>query len=713
MPLNQKDRLISVRTALEEDVLVLQSLEGVEGISQLFRFSLDLVSEEPSIDAKKIVGQEAAVRIALSDFKSYRYIHGLVSRFSQGNKEHELYRYRAEVVPQFWILTRRAQSRIFQDMTVLDIIKKIFGELGLKNFRTDIQGDFEQLEYCVQYRETDFNFVSRLMEQYGIYYFFEHSEDKHTLVLANSKNGNPECPVESTFPVHEQSSTISDKDYISRFEVHHELRSGKYTLSDYSFKTPTTPLEVGVATKVTLPNLGGLEIYDYPGEYLTKGEGDKLVRIRMEEEEAPHNVVHGSGVCRVFTAGHKFTLKGHYRRDLNKSYVLTEVAHSATVGSHTYLGEGQGNDESYANSFMCIPQDVPFRPPRITPKPVIQGTQTAFVTGKKGEEIWPDEFGRIKVQFHWDREGQQDEKSSCWIRVATPWAGKQWGAIHIPRVGQEVIVAFEEGDPDRPIVVGSVYNSASMPAYKLADEKTKSGIKSLSSKGGGGFNEIRFEDKKGSEQIFIHAEKNQELRTKSDRLEFVGNENHAIVKKDDLEKIEGEKHYDVAKDQFEKYGIDLHRSVTGDLNEKVGMTASLKVGMDLQEKVGMNYALDSGMEIHLKAGMNVVIESGLQLTLKAGASFINIGPAGIALSGAPLVLINSGGAAGSGSGASPQSPKSPKAPKEAGTAQAGQVDASPPAPRPPKPEAYSPKAVSLKNAAASATAFCEICPACA
>src|SRR4030095_3121839 len=310
MPLNQKDRLITVRTALEEDVLVLQSLEGVEGISQLFRFNLDLVSEESSLDAKKIVGQEAAVRIALSDFKSYRYIHGIVSRFSQGTREHELYRYRAELVPQFWILTRRAQSRIFQNMTVLDIIQKIFCELGRKNFRINVQGDFEPLVYCVQYRETDFNFVSRLMEQYGIYYFFEHSEDKHTLVLANSKNGHPECPVESTFPVHEQSSTISDKDYISRFDVHHELRSGKYTLSDYSFETPTTPLEVGVATKVTLPNLGGLEIYDYPGEYLTKGAGDKLVRIRMEEEEAPHNVVHGLGACRVFTAGHKCPLNG-------------------------------------------------------------------------------------------------------------------------------------------------------------------------------------------------------------------------------------------------------------------------------------------------------------------------------------------------------------------------------------------------------------------
>jgi len=709
--LKQENRLISIHTNLGEDALLLQSFSGVEGISRLFNFNLDLISEQASIKMDQVVGQRAAIRVALGDHKSYRYIHGFISRFSQGNKEHELYRYRAQLVPWLWFLTRRAGSRIFQNLSVLDIIQKIFSELGFSDFRLAVQGSFEPLEYCVQYRETDFNFVSRLMEQYGIFYFFEHDKTKHMLVLANSPGGHTQCPVESKFPVHRQSSTIPDSDYVSAFEVQYEVRSGKYTMSDYFFETPTTSLEVNLPSTVKLPNIGGFEIYDYPGEYEKKAQGEKLVKVRMEEEEALHQVVSGAGVCRVFTAGHKFALKDHYRSDLNTNYVLTEVHHTATVG-HTYLGEDEEGSESYSNFFSCIPLAVPYRPPRVTPKPVIQGTQTAVVVGKKGEEIWVDKYSRIKVQFHWDREGKFDEKSSCWIRVASPWAGKQWGAIHIPRIGQEVIVEFEEGDPDHPIVVGSVYNAANMPGYALPGEQTKSGIKSMSTKGGGGFNEFRFEDKKGSEQLFISAERNQDVRTKNDKLEFVGNENHLIVKKDDFEKIEGEKHFEVVKDQFEKFGKDLHSHVTGDQNEKVDKTASLKVGMDLQQKVGKNYAVDSGMEIHLKAGMNVMIESGMQLTLKAGGSFINIGPAGIAISGAPMVLVNSGGAAGSGSGSSPQPPKDPKAAKEADKAKAGQVETTPPPPRPPQPQKYSAKALMIKDAAKSGTPFCHVCEFC-
>jgi type VI secretion system secreted protein VgrG len=706
MALTQDKRLISFHSNLGDNALLLQSFNGVEGLSRLFSFNLELLSEQSSIKFDKIVGQPAAIRILLGDGKQYRYIHGIISRFSQGSREHDLYRYRAQLVPWLWWLTRRANSRIFQNLSVLDIIQKIFSELGFKDFRIAAQGSFEPLEYCVQYRETDFNFVSRLMEQYGIYYFFEHDKSKHTLVLGNSPSGHPACPVESKFPVHRQSTAVSDEDYVDTFETQYEVRSGKYSLSDYSFETPATNLEVNVSSVVKLPNIGAFEIYDYPGEYTKKSQGEKLTKIRMEEEEALHQVVTGSGICRVFTSGHKFLIRDHYRQDLNTNYVLTEVHHSATVG-HTYLGEGEEGVETYSNFFTCIPQTVPYRPPRTTPKPVIQGTQTAVVSGKKGEEIWVDKYGRIKLQFHWDREGKYDENSSCWVRVATPWAGKQWGAIHIPRIGQEVIVEFEEGDPDRPIVVGSVYNATNMPAYGLPSEQTKSGIKSMSSKGGGGFNEIRFEDKKGSEQLFIHAEGQQDVRTKKGKFEFVGEEHHSIVKKDDLEKIEGEKHYKVTKDEFEQFGKDLHINVTGDQNEKVGGTVSQKAGMDVQIKAGMKYAVDSGMEIHLKAGMNLMIESGVQLTLKAGASFINIGPAGIALSGAPMVLINSGGAAGSGSGSSPHPPTAPKDAKEADTAKAGQLEQTPPPPRPPKPEKYSAKALMMKDAAKNGTPFCD------
>ncbi|MGH9903076.1 MAG: type VI secretion system Vgr family protein, partial [Pyrinomonadaceae bacterium] len=374
------------------------------------------------------------------------------------------------------------------------------------------------------------------------------------------------------------------------------------------------------------------------------------------------------------------------------------------------------------------------------------GTQTAVVVGPPGEEIFTDKYGRVKVQFHWDREGKYDEKSSCWVRVSQNWAGKRWGAMFIPRIGQEVIVDFIEGDPDRPIITGRVYNGASMPPYALPDEMTKSAIKTNSSKGGAGFNELRFEDKKGKEQIFIHAERNKDIRVKNDLLEWVGNDSHRIIKKKHYEKVEEKKHLIVVQDQIEKVEGDEHLIVVGDrlekidgkrhlkvggnkhekvggnknvdvasnLNEKVGQKVSMDAGMDIHQKAGMNYAVDAGMAVHIKAGMTCVIEAGLQLTIKAGASFIDIGPAGISIVGTPLVNINSGGAAGSRGGCSPTAPEPPEDPEVAeealvaDTAEPGEAVEMPPPKAPAKPTTYSPGALVLKQAAENGTPFCDI-----
>jgi type VI secretion system secreted protein VgrG len=385
--------------------------------------------------------------------------------------------------------------------------------------------------------------------------------------------------------------------------------------------------------------------------------------------------------------GFKFDVSELRRRDLNGSYVVTSLTHSAHEGGTFETGEDE--TAQYTNFFRCIPAAAKFRPLRNTPKPLMQGCQTAFVTGPSGEEIYTDKYGRIKVQFHWDREGKYNEKTSCWIRVAQEWAGKKWGTMFLPRIGQEVIVDFLEGDPDQPIITGRVYNASSMPAYALPDEKTKSYIKSNSSKGGGGFNELRFDDKAGSEQIFIHAEKNKDIRVKEVLKEWIGKDSHLIIKHDQLEKVEGDK----------------HQQVTGDKNEKVGGTVSLKVGTDHHEKVGSKYALDSGTEIHLKAGMNVVIEAGTSITIKAGGNFINIGPSGIAIKGT-MVLINSGGAAGSGGGASPETPTDPK---EADDAKAGEAEDKHTPKEHFKPAGFSPAALILRQAAQSGTPFCDIC----
>jgi len=411
-----------------------------------------------------------------------------------------------------------------------------------------------------------------------------------------------------------------------------ELRPGQYALNDFDFESPATDLTVNVSGK------GTYELYDYPGEYTKRGDGDKKVRVRLQEAETPYQVGYASSVCRAFTSGYKFNMTDHYRGSQNQAYVLTSIRHSASQGGD--FRSGSDDEFHYSNSFECIPTATRFRPSRTTPEPVVQGAQTAIVVGPSGEEIFTDKYGRVKVQFHWDREGKLNEHSSCWIRVAQPWAGKQWGSIYIPRVGQEVIVDFLEGDPDRPIITGRVYNAEQMPPYELPGEKTKSTFKSNSSTGGGGFNEIRFEDKKGKEQIFIHAERNKDIRIKNDLFETIGGETHLIVEKDQLEQIKGDK----------------HQHVKGDLNEKVDGTKSLTAGQNLEEKVSQNFALDAGTEIHLKAGMNLVIESGTMLTLKVGGNFINMNPAGVFISGT-MVMINSGGSAGSGAGAQPGTPK--------------------------------------------------------
>ena len=705
MAYTQANRLISIDTPLGEDILLLQGFSGHEGISRLFNFKLDLLSEEASIPFDGIVGQPVTMTIVLAEGDE-RYINGFVSRFAQINSDPRFTYYEAEMVSWPWFLTRTADCRIFQNMTVPDIITKIFTDLGFSDFKNMLQGSFEPREYCVQYRETDFNFVSRLMEQYGIFYFFEHEKNKHTLVMADSPTAHQPCPGQPKARCDYTAGGLEEEDIITRWQIEQELRPGKYALTDYNFKTPSTSLAVNVDSTVSVGDNDRYEIYDYPGEYLKKAQGEELVNIRMEEEEASHLVANGAGTCRAFTPGCRFDLEGHYHQDMNRSYVLTDVRHFASAGNNYITGgavDFGGGEESYSNHFTSIPYDVPYRPSQFTPKPVIQGLQTAVVAGKKAEEVWVDNYGRVKVQFHWDREGKLDENSSCWIRVAQNWAGKRWGAMFIPRIGQEVVVAFLEGDPDQPLIVGSVYNDEQMPAYlgdgpddKHGHDPHLSAIKTNTTKDGRGFNELRFDDTKDKEQIFIHAERNMDVRVKSSSMERVIGHRHLDVgtekddgKGDQRERVYGNKHLNVKHDHVEKVEgnmlltvgkgevrppdggyqdiviemtkrelieADSHLHIKGQRNEKVDQDQSLDVGEDRHEKVGRDHALDAGQEIHLKAGMKVIIEAGLQLTIKGAGGFIDIGPAGVTIEGV-MVKINSGGAAGAGSGSSPTAPE--------------------------------------------------------
>lgn len=711
MPITQQNRPIRIATPLGEDVLLFYQMDGTEKLDELFEYELELFSENGSIEADTLLGENVTVGLSLPEGK-WRYFNGYVARFGQQEAQYGFAVYHLVLRPWLWFLTRASNCRIFQQKTVPDIIKQVFRDQNFSDFQEKLSGQYATREYCVQYRETDFDFVSRLMEEEGIYYYFTHENGKHQLVLADSLSAHDKFPGYETIPYHsEQGRTDKSRsDHIHEWTYGREIQTGTHVLTDYDFTKPKANLQV--KSMIKMPHAhSNYERFDYPGRYAEIDTGENLVRSRMEECRGHFEGFDGQCNARGLAAGNLFKMAEHRRLDFNRDYLVTFARYRLKLDSYIASADAVSESELFQCTFQAIDSSQTYRPSRKTPKSLVQGPQTAVVTGPSGEEIHTDKYGRVKVQFHWDRYGEMNENSSCWVRVSQPWAGKNWGMMALPRIGQEVVVDFLEGDPDRPLITGSVYNNSQMPPYALPANAHLSTLKSYSTKGGGGFNELRFNDKKGEEQIFIHAEKNHELRVKNDALEWIGNECHLIVKKDLLEQVDNECHLTVTKDLLEQVDGDRHSTVTGDHNEEVKGTASLKTGMDLQRKVGMKYAVDAGMEIHQKAGMNVVIEAGMSVTLKAGGGFIVVGPAGVTISGTP-VLINSGGSAGAGSGASPTAPKAPKKPKAAADDKAGGMD-KPPAPKPPKPDIFGPSATVLKTAQQTAKPFCEDCAAAA
>jgi type VI secretion system secreted protein VgrG len=615
--ITQESWPIAVSTPLGPDVLSLVGFTADESISRLFSIQLDLIAKnESSISFDGLLGQSITVELGWSGSvdprKEKRYFNGICSRFIQGERDQDFTVFRMEVVPRMWLLTRRAQSRIFQHVAIPDILKKVLTGLDM-SFK--IQGTFQPRDYCAQYRETDFEFACRLMEEEGIYYYFEHAKDKHTLVLANTPAGHADMPDPSSILYHKAGLTEGGF-AIEKWEKVQELRSGKLTLWDHCFELPHQKLD---ATKTILPsvevgevnhklqvgNNGQLEIRDWPGGYaqrfdgISKGGGvqaselqkifqdnQRTVALRMEQEAVLSLSIQGAGDARNFIAGHKFkltTLPGTLEQQFKADgpYVLTKVQHTARMSGY----KSGGAEFQYQNRFQCIPAALPYRPQRTTHKPVVQGTQTAVVVGPGGDEIFTDKYGRVKVQFHWDAEGKNNADSSCWCRVATPWAGKQWGMIHIPRIGQEVIVAFEEGDADKPIIVGSVYNAEQMPPYSLPDNKTQSGIVTRSSLGGSpeNFNEICFEDKKGSELLYIRAEKDQRISVEHDEIHWVGN--------DRTKEIEHDESTWVGHDRTET--VDNNETITihGNRTETVDKDETITIHQNRTETVDKNESI--------------------------------------------------------------------------------------------------------------------------
>ncbi len=705
-----------------EDVFRLLSFSGHEEMSRLFRFILGLESKRHDITPDEIIGKPITFSVQ-DDQGKPRYFNGYVSRFVAGGGETGWRRYEAEVVPWLWFLTQTSDCRFFSKKKVPDILQDIFKDVAVPHPLNDSNlnaGTYREWEYCVQYHETDFNFVSRLMEQEGIFYYFEHEQGKHTLVLGDKTDHyRQDLPtLRYEYSMGSEPRTPESKSIV-RWGHEYQFIPGQFAQTDYEFiklyagseitpakrlleKTPTAG-----KPKTIIPKTH--EVFQYPGEYKTADEARTLTKRYLEQLETAYDTASGTTYYERLGPGARFKLehvpivKGqkHPASDLeDKNYVVISLDHSASEPYGDYEGE------TYTSNFTCMPADVPFRPARTTAKPKVHGVQTAVVVGPEKQEIDVDEHGRVCAQFFWDRyntrlqsgaDADQKKKQAepVRIRVGQIMAGKNWGAMFIPRIGQEVIVSFLEGDPDRPLITGVVYNGEQTPHYDPKKFPTRSYIKTNSSLGGKGYNELRFEDKAGKEQVFIHAQRNMDVRTGANSMESVGGDRHLIVggEKDGVkngfqfERVYVDKYTTVHRNQVEQVGGDMglkvggidgpghqniiiqgtkkeliekesHLHVKANRCEKVDVDQSLTVGNNQQEKVGMKHALDAGQEIHLKAGMKVVIEAGMQLTIKGPGGFVDIGPAGVTIQGT-LVNINSGGAAGAGSGSSPTAPVDP------------------------------------------------------
>ncbi len=597
----QADRPLIVQTPLGKDALLVVGFRGQEGLSQLFTFHLEVLAENSKpVAFGRLLGQPVSLALELPSNAERRHFSGICTRIVEEGRDRTFTRYTLTLAPQLWILTRRSQSRIFQHLSVPDILKKALQGLDVS---FELQGTYEPRDYCAQYRETDFDFVSRLMEEEGIFYFFKHAAEGHTLVVADMPQSHVDLPHGPRLIFEEVAGGQRAEDRVFVWHKQQDLRSGKVLLWDHCFELPHKHLEAEAAIQdqvqagtVTHPfKAAGNDkwlLYDWPGDYALRFDGvdrsggeqptevpkifaDNLrtARLRMQQEAVSGLLVRGQSTCRQLVSGFKFSLERHPHA--NGAYVLTTVQHSATLGLNYRTDSADAFH--YDNSFTCIPAALPFRPERRTPRPIVHGTQTAVVVGPPDSEIFTDKYGRVKVQFHWDREGKHDADSSCWVRVCQPWAGKRWGASFWPRVGQEVVVDFQEGNPDQPIIVGSVYNFEQMPPYlgqgndpKHPVDNKLTGIKSCTTPGGKGFNEWRFDDTAGKEQVFLHAERDLDQRVKNDVHERVGNDRHLII---------GQGMFGLGTgDQRELVGKDKHLTVKHNHVELVEGNVQLTVG---------------------------------------------------------------------------------------------------------------------------------------
>lgn len=632
---SQADRPMKITTKLGETDLLLHRFSSVEAISTPFEYRVSMLSDNAGINLKALLNTTATIALRLED-GSFRYINGKWRQLRQLEiGKDKLVSYEGLLVPSLWFLNLEADCRIFQNTSVPDIVEKILTDASISDHRRSFQKTYSPREYCVQYRESDFNFISRLMEEEGIFYFFEHTATKHTIVFGDSPTALQKISGKPTVRFSVTQEGFTDEGGIAAFELAESVYTTKISFEDYDFEKPKTELKVSTGS-------ANPEVYDHPGRYTARADGERLSRLRLEEREATQHIGRGRGRNRHLLPGFRFKLADYYRDDANIEYTLISVAQEAADNNYRAADKNK-EPFTFSNTFEVIPHVTPYRPPCRARKPSIAGSQTAVVVGKAGEDLWVDQYGRVKVQFFWDRLGTNDENSSCWVRVSQAWAGKQWGWVTLPRIGQEVIVDFLEGDPDRPIVTGRVYNADQVTPYTLPANQTQSGIKSRSSKGGGtaNFNEIRFEDKKGSEMVTIHAEKDMETTVEQNDTQTIQNNRVITVDGTHTETITKDTTITI-KQGNESITLDMGNLSTklkmGNEDTKIDLGKSTTEAMQsIELKVGQSSIRIDQMGVTIK-GMMIKIEGQAMVQIKAPMTQVN-GDGMLILKGG-ITLIN-------------------------------------------------------------------------
>jgi type VI secretion system secreted protein VgrG len=617
------------------DDAILTTLDGREEISKPFDFLLTIASPKTTIRPEDVIGKPLAVRINRGE-EEPRYIHGYVSSFWAGNSVAPesggtLFRmYRVRIVPWLWFMSQASRCFIYLpekgEKSIQDVLDQILKRVkSYGHVSPDVEsGNAKVLskrtvEHCVQYRETDLNFFSRTLERYGVRYYYKYANDKHVVVLSDQIN-YPNAPeAEVRFPI--TADNHDGDDIITSWEHSYEFVSGKWEHTDYDFINPSTNLKSNALkhSSISLQNNQGYERYDYPGDFVRKDDGKSEAEIRLEAQESQFNTVQGTSLCKTFSPGYCFKLTDHptCKDEKGKSYLLTSVYHSASQpGPFNEMGGGA----HYSNSFTCVSRELQYRPQQHAQQPVLSSIQTAMVVGPKGEEIYTDEYGRVKVQFHWDREGKRDENTSCWIRVSQSHAGRGFGGIDIPRVGEEVVVSFLEGDPDRPLITGRVYHKEAMPPFGLPAEKTRSGLKSKTYKGSG-YNEMSMDDTAGEEQIRINAQHNMDTTVGNDQTLKVGNNRTKDIGVDEVMSVGNNQKLKVGVNKTVDVGTDHTETVGANQNVKVGANQAVKVGANQSVTVAANQSNSVGVAKTETVGMMSNEMVGFMKTTNVGAAY--------------------------------------------------------------------------------------------